>query len=53
MGGLEEYGEKVDWELIGWIKEGTACKSSRANLYELMRDEERIPLELWLRGYES
>ena len=27
MGGLEGYGEKVEWELIGWIKEGRHVKA--------------------------
>ncbi len=53
MGWLEEYGRKFGWALIGWIKEGTACKSSRFSLDELIRYEERTPLDLRLGGDEA
>lgn len=50
MGGFKNYGGKVGWELISWIKEGTACKTSGFSLDEFMRYEERIPLDLKLGG---
>ena len=50
MGGFKDYGGKFGWELIGRIKEGTACKTSGFSLDELMRYEEQIPLDLKLGG---
>lgn len=41
MGGLEEYDGNTGWKLI-----------SGSSLDELMRYEERFPLDLWLRGYK-
>lgn len=41
MGGLEEYGGNTGWKLI-----------SGSSLDELMRYDERFPLDLWLRGYK-
>ena len=53
MGGLEDHGRKAGWALIGWIKEGTACISLRVSLDELIRYEERTPLDLRLGGDEA
>lgn len=53
MGGLEEYGGKIGWKLIGWINERTACQSSGLSSDELMRYGERIPFDLRFRNYES
>lgn len=53
MGWLAEYGGTIGWELKSWIMEGKACKSSGVDLNEMMRYEERISLDLRLRGHES
>ena len=36
MGWLEEYGEEIGWEWIGWINNGMACTFLGFGLDQLM-----------------